>query len=69
VIVFNIALPQTRFETIRILNLHPQSTDNQKTISRKDSIVDQLATQGKGLTGMVFIFAMTWGFAYPAFIR
>jgi hypothetical protein len=47
VIVFNIALPQTR----------------------KDSIVDQLSAQGTGLFFMVFIFCMTWGFAYPAYIR
>ncbi len=46
-IVFNMATPQTR----------------------KDSVVEQLSSQGTGLTIMVIIFAMTWGFAYPAYIR
>ncbi len=37
--------------------------------TRKDSIVEQLSSQGTGLFIMVFIFFMTWGFAYPAYIR
>ena len=32
-------------------------------------MVEQLSTQGTGLTVMVMIFAMTWGFAFPAYIR
>ena len=37
--------------------------------TRKDSVVEQLSSQGTGLTIMVMIFGMTWGFAFPAYIR
>lgn len=37
--------------------------------TRKDSIIDQLANQSTGLAMFVFYFTMTWGFAYPAYIR
>jgi len=37
--------------------------------TRKDSVVEQLSSQGTGLTIMVMIFGMTWGFAFPAYVR
>ena len=37
--------------------------------TRKDSVVEQLSSQGTGLTIMVMIFAMTWSFAFPAYLR
>ena len=37
--------------------------------TRKDSVVEQLSSQGTGLTIMVMTFSMTWGFAFPAYIR
>ena len=37
--------------------------------TRKDSVVEQLSSQSTGLTIMVMIYAMTWGFAFPAYIR
>ena len=37
--------------------------------TRKDSLVDYLATQGQGLCVVVFYYLITWGFAYPTFIR
>ena len=37
--------------------------------TRKDSVVEQLASQGQGLVIVVFLFACTWGFAFPAFMR
>ena len=37
--------------------------------TRKDSIVEQLASQGKGLAIMMFLYCVTWGFGYPAYIR
>ena len=37
--------------------------------TRKDSVVEQLTSQSTGLTIMVMIYGMTWGFAFPAYIR
>ncbi len=35
--------------------------------TRKDSVMEQLATQAYGLSVVVFLHAITWVFAYPAF--
>ena len=37
--------------------------------TRRESIIDQLTSQGQGLAIAVFIFTLTWSFAYPTYIR
>ncbi|XP_059078438.1 uncharacterized protein LOC131876911 [Tigriopus californicus] len=37
--------------------------------TRKDSVMETLTVQAQGLAVTVFIYAATWGFAYPAFMH
>lgn len=37
--------------------------------TRRESIIDQLASQGRGMVITVFIWTITWYFGYPTYIR
>ncbi len=37
--------------------------------TRRDGVIDHLASMAQGLCIVVFIHSATWGFSYPAFVR
>ena len=37
--------------------------------TRRDSVVEQLSSQGQGLAIVVFVYAFAWAFAWPAYMR